>query len=113
MNDWLDINRKLWDGRVPVHVKSDFYDVGKFLEGGTSLTKIEPGALGSEVAGKKMLHLQCHFGMDTLSWARLGARVTGADFSPKAIQQARQLARQTGQKARFVESDIYSLRLRK
>ena len=51
--------------------------------------------------------------MDTLSWARLGARVTGADFSPKAIQQARQLARQTGQKARFVESDIYSLRLLK
>ena len=51
--------------------------------------------------------------MDTLSWARLGARVTGADFSPNAIQQARQLARQTGQKARFVESDIYSLRLLK
>lgn len=113
MSDWLDINRKLWDGRVPVHVKSDFFDAGKFLEGGTSLTKIEPGALGSEVAGKKCSISNAILGLDTLSWARLGARVTGADFSPKAIQQARQLARQTGQKARFVESDIDSLRLRK
>ena len=72
MNDWLDINRKLWDGRVPVHVKSDFYDVGKFLEGGTSLTKIEPGALGSEVAGKK-----CSISNAILGWTRCRGRGWG------------------------------------
>ena len=110
MENWLDINRKLWDNKVPIHVKSDFYALENFLKGETSLTKIELEALGSAVAGKKLLHLQCHFGMDTLSWARLGAQVTGVDFSPKAIRQARKLAKQIGQKARFVESDIYSLK---
>ncbi len=110
MENWLDLNRKLWDNKVPLHVKSDFYRLEQFLQGESSLTKIETDGLASEVSGKKLLHLQCHFGMDTLSWGRLGAQVTGVDFSPKAIRQARKLARETGQKARFVESDIYSLK---
>lgn len=110
MENWLDINRNLWDNKVSVHVKSDFYGLEQFLEGKTSLTKIELNAFPDGVVGKKLLHLQCHFGMDTLSWARAGAQVTGVDFSPKAIRQARKLARQIGQKARFVESDIYSLK---
>lgn len=110
MENWLEINRKLWDKKVPLHVKSEFYRLEQFLKGESSLTKIESDALGQLVAGKKLLHLQCHFGMDTLSWARLGAQVTGVDFSPKAIRQARKLSREVGQKARFVESDIYALK---
>lgn len=109
MENWLDINRKLWDKKVPIHLKSDFYEVDAFLAGKNVLTPIEMEALGGEISGKKMLHLQCHFGEDSLCWARLGAQVTGVDFSSKAIRQARKLAKMAGMKARFVESDIYSL----
>ena len=79
-----------------------------FLAGRDPLSRIETEELG-DVAGKRFLHLQCHFGVDTLGWARRGARVTGVDFSPEAIATARRLAAQAGLEATFVESDIYAL----
>jgi len=106
---YLEANRKLWDARTPFHVKSDFYDVDAFLAGKTSLNAIELEQLG-DVSGKTMLHLQCHFGQDSLSWARQGAKVTGVDFSPVAIQQAQELNDKLGLDSRFICSDVYSLK---
>ncbi len=81
---WCDANRRNWDERVPIHRRSAFYDAAGFLAGKSSLEPDEPEELG-DVAGRSLLHLQCHFGMDTLSWARLGADVTGLDFSSEAV----------------------------
>jgi SAM-dependent methyltransferase len=102
--DWLDWNRRAWDERVELHVGSAFYDNETFLAGRSSLRGFEVDEVGS-VAGCTLLHLQCHFGQDTLSWARLGARVTGLDFSEAAIERARRLARQMGADAEFVVAD--------
>ena len=85
--DYLSVNRQGWDSRVQTHMMSDFYDVAGFLAGNSSLQEIELAALNVE--GKSLLHLQCHFGLDTLSWARLGAKVTGVDLSGAAIEQAK------------------------
>ena len=94
---------------TPVHVRSSFYDVDGFKSGrGTMLMPCEPEEMG-DVRGKSLLHLQCHFGMDTLAWARSGAKVTGVDFSDEAIKAARKLGKEMGIKARFIESDIYTL----
>jgi len=103
----MDVNRRMWDESVPLHVGSQSYDVPRFKKGWNPLLPLEVRAVGP-VRGSSLLHLQCHFGMDTLSWARLGARVTGVDFSPPAIAAARRLARDIGVSARFVESDIYA-----
>ncbi|HEX2899468.1 MAG TPA: class I SAM-dependent methyltransferase [Bacteroidia bacterium] len=110
MNDSEKIaeNRRLWDSRVAGHVASTFYDVPGFLAGACALKAPELLALG-DVSGQTMLHLQCHFGLDTLSWARRGAVVTGMDFSGTAIAQARELAVQAGLAATFVESSVYDL----
>ena len=108
MQEYIDNNRKLWDGMVPVHVASEFYDVASFKAGRNSLMQVERDEVG-DVAGKSLLHLQCHFGMDTLSWARLGATVTGVDFSGAAIGQARDLARELDIEATFIESEVYRL----
>jgi SAM-dependent methyltransferase len=108
VDKFFDANRKLWDERTGFHVKADFYDVEGFKHGKCSLSPIDREELG-DVSGKSLLHLQCHFGMDTLSWARLGARVTGADFSEKAIAQARALAEELGIPAEFVCSNVYDL----
>lgn len=105
--DWLALNRANWDDRVPVHVGSDFYDVDGFRAGASSLRDFELAEVGS-VAGRRLLHLQCHFGLDTLSWARLGAHVTGLDFSAPAIDTARRLATEVHLAARFVVSDVYA-----
>ena len=87
-----------------MHLTSDFYDVEGFLSGNTSLTEIELNELA--VAGKSLLHLQCHFGLDTLSWARMGAKVIGVDLSEVAIAEARKLAQQTQLSAEFICSDV-------
>jgi SAM-dependent methyltransferase len=108
VNEYIETNRRHWDELVDIHVRSSFYDVGAFKAGRSTLTPIETEELG-DVSGKTLLHLQCHFGMDTLSWARAGAIVTGVDFSPEAIRVARDLARELGIEARFVESDVYRL----
>jgi len=88
-------NRALWELKTPYHVVSEFYDKGSFLEGKSTLTEIERAQVGP-VKGLKLLHLQCHFGLDTLSWAKEGARCVGLDFSPAAVQQAATLSTQAG-----------------
>ncbi len=84
MSDWRDqwqrTNRENWDERVPIHVSGEFYDVEGFKAGAERLRPFELAEVG-DVAGKDLVHLQCHFGVDTLNWARRGARVTGLDFS--------------------------------
>ena len=104
--DYLTANKKAWDKRTALHIKSRFYDMASFINGQCSLNPIELAQVGS-VAGKSLLHLQCHFGQDTLSWARLGAQVTGLDFSVRAIEQANVLKQATGLEATFIESDVY------
>lgn len=104
--DYLKLNKEGWDKRTHVHVQSKFYDVDGFLSGKTSLKEIELSEL-KDVEGKKLLHLQCHFGLDTLSWARKGAIVTGVDLSPAAIRKANELKKQVNLNARFICSDIY------
>jgi ubiquinone/menaquinone biosynthesis C-methylase UbiE len=89
-------------------MKSDFYDLENFLKGNTSLNSIELALLGA-VTGKTILHLQCHFGQDTLSLHRLGATVTGVDFSDKAIESATQIALDLKANATFICCDIYDL----
>lgn len=110
MNDknYIHLNRESWNRRVDVHLASKFYDQQRFLSGKSSLKKIELDLLG-DVSGKKILHLQCHFGQDSLSLSRMGASVTGVDLSDKAIDVAQQLARDTNQDARFICCDIYDL----
>lgn len=105
---YFDANRKHWNYRVGLHLTSNFYDVAGFKSGKLSLTPIELEGLGS-VEGKSLLHLQCHFGLDTLSWARLGARATGVDFSEEAIAAAKLLAKQTNLQARFICCNVYEL----
>ena len=107
--DYFNINKSLWNGKTAIHVKSDFYDVESFKKGKSSLNFIELEALG-DVKGKSILHLQCHFGLDTLSWARLGANVTGVDFSDKAIDYARSLNSELGLNAKFILSNVYDLK---
>lgn len=108
MNEYLKSNRELWNAWTPVHVKSKVYNVDAFKRGEDRLDNVVREGVG-DVRGKSLLHLQCHFGLDTLSWARLGARVTGADFSEAAITQARALAQETGIDANFVCANIYDL----
>ena len=111
MDEYLESNRSLWNGWTRLHAHSPFYDLEGFKAGRSSLKPIELEEVG-DVRGKSLLHLQCHFGQDTLSWARLGAaRVTGVDFSEPAIAFARELATETGlaERSRFVVSDIYDL----
>ena len=90
MNEAMDGNRRNWDERVPIHAASRFYDVDGFKAGRSTLMSIELDEM-DDVRGKSLLHLQCHFGMDTMSWARMGANVTGVDFSEAAIDLARSL----------------------
>jgi 2-polyprenyl-3-methyl-5-hydroxy-6-metoxy-1,4-benzoquinol methylase len=104
----VESNRRWWDQMVPIHAASPFYDVERFRAGGLSLDEIERGEVG-DVRGQSLLHLQCHFGLGTLSWARLGARVTGVDYSAPAIELARRLAAELGLEARFLCSDLYEL----
>lgn len=105
---YFKTNKILWNERVAVHEASKFYNVEGFKAGETSLKGVELAEVG-EVKGKKLLHLQCHFGMDTLSWARLGAEATGVDFSDNAIELARQLSDELNIPARFVCANIYDL----
>lgn len=111
MTSYLEMNRAGWDRRTIAHFESRFYDVDGFLTGRTSLREIERAEL-TDVAGKRLLHLQCHFGLDTLSWARQGAICTGVDISPVAIRKARELAVRAGLDAEFVCSDVYGFRRR-
>ena len=108
MNECIETNRRHWNEVVPLHYASAFYDVASFKAGKSSLLSIERDEVG-DVRGKTLLHLQCHFGMDTLSWAREGAIVTGIDFAPEAIRTARELASELKIDARFIETNLYDL----
>jgi SAM-dependent methyltransferase len=107
-DEWLAANRSKWDDRTEVHLRSQFYDVEGWLRDERGPQEWEIEAIG-DVAGLRLVHLQCHFGLDTLSWARRGAEVTGLDFSPPAIEAAEELARRAdlSERARFVCADVY------
>ena len=108
MEKFLQVNQARWDELVPIHSRSESYGLEGFKAGELSLMPIELEELG-DVAGRSLLHLQCHFGMDTLSWARLGAEVTGIDYSQAGIDLARELGEELGIPAHFVCSNIYDL----
>ncbi|WP_299219984.1 class I SAM-dependent methyltransferase [uncultured Aquimarina sp.] len=98
---YFKTNAKTWNEKVTIHASSDFYDLELFRKGKTSLKKFELEALG-DVSGKSLLHLQCHFGQDTLSWSRMGAKCTGVDLSEKGIELAKQLNTELKLDADFV-----------
>ncbi len=106
--DYIIKNKTAWNDKTDHHFNSDFYDVAGFVNGKNSLNEIELDLLG-DVSGKSILHLQCHFGMDTISLSRMGALVTGADLSDKAIARAKELAVQTISKTEFICCDLYDL----
>jgi ubiquinone/menaquinone biosynthesis C-methylase UbiE len=108
LQNYLDINKQLWNEKTMHHTSSAFYKMDDFLKGESSLNTIELELLG-DIKGKSVLHLQCHFGQDSLSLARMGAMVTGVDFSDKAIKKAQELNDQLEQDVRFICSDVYSL----
>jgi SAM-dependent methyltransferase len=109
MDQYRESNRALWNAWTRINVASEFYDVEAFVAGrGRDLDPIARAGPG-DVRGKSLLHLQCHFGMDTIRWARHGAAVTGVDFSEEAVASARALAERMGVPATFVHSDVYEL----
>ncbi|HTU85140.1 MAG TPA: class I SAM-dependent methyltransferase [Solirubrobacteraceae bacterium] len=105
-DEWRELNVRHWDELVPIHLQGAFHDVSGFLAGGSTLRPFERAELGP-VAGLKLVHAQCHFGLDTLSWAREGAAVTGFDFSAAAVREARDLAQRARLTAEFLEADVY------
>lgn len=105
---YFDANRKLWDNKTPIHINSDFYNMDGFLKGETSLRKIELEEL-TEIKGKKILHTQCHFGQDSMSLQRMGAQVTGVDFSSTAIEKAKEINKQLDLNTEFLCCNIYDL----
>ena len=108
LTNYIAINRDCWNARTDHHIESEFYQLDAFINGASSLNTIELDLLG-DIKGKKVLHLQCHFGMDTLSLARLGAQVVGVDLSDKAIDKANALTHQLNLDARFICCDLYEL----
>ncbi len=108
MDHYFKTNQSLWDQKTEVHKHSEFYALEDFKKGQTSLKEIELEGVG-DVTDKSLLHLQCHFGQDTLSWARAGAKATGVDLSSKAIQLAHELSDELDIPARFIQSNLYDL----
>ncbi|MEP5255543.1 MAG: class I SAM-dependent methyltransferase [Winogradskyella arenosi] len=104
MSDWtnyFEVNKATWNKKVNIHAKSDFYNLKAFKDGESSLKPYELNALG-DVEGKSLLHLQCHFGQDTLSWSRIGAKCVGVDLSETGIALAKSLNSELKQDAKFV-----------
>ncbi|NOT38705.1 MAG: class I SAM-dependent methyltransferase [Saprospiraceae bacterium] len=106
--NYKELNKQTWNKKVEYHYQSEFYDVESFLQGKNVLTPIELKLLG-DIEGKSILHLQCHFGLDTISLSRMGASVVGVDFSDIAIEKATELATQENANARFIECDVLEL----
>jgi SAM-dependent methyltransferase len=109
MDKYLKNNKEVWNEAVPIHARSAFYDVTGFKAGKSTMMMPWEFEEVGDVKGKSLLHLQCHFGMDTLTWGRRGAKVTGVDFSDVAIKTAQSLSKEIGIKAEFICSDIYEL----
>lgn len=108
MRNYIDVNKDAWDIKTAVNVESEFYDNASFLAGKSSLNEIELELLG-DIKGKSILHLQCHFGQDSLSLAKLGAKVTAVDFSDKAIDRAKSMNEKLGLDVEFICSNVYDL----
>lgn len=108
MDEYIKKNQQMWDHLAPIHRGTSLYKVDDFLEGALTLDPLEIEEVG-DVKGKSLLHLQCHFGLDTMSWARLGAEATGVDFSGESIDLAQTLNEQVDDKAKFLESNVYDL----
>ena len=106
--DYIQVNRDSWNQRTEAHINSSFYDMPKFKQGQSSLNSIELELLGN-IEGKSVLHLQCHFGQDSISLSRMGANVMGIDLSDKAIEQARILAKELNVDTEFICCNIYDL----
>ncbi|GAA4777292.1 MULTISPECIES: class I SAM-dependent methyltransferase [Flavobacterium] len=106
--DYITINKKTWNEKTDIHVNSEFYANDDFLKGKSSLNDIELKLLG-DIKGKSILHLQCHFGQDTISFSRMGANATGIDLSDKAIAKAKEFNNQLNLDAKFICCDIYDL----
>ena len=109
VDEYLDINRANWDQRAPAHATSPGYNVQKFIDDPSIISDVVTfdRTLIGNVRGLNGVHLQCHIGTDTVSLSRLGARMTGLDFSPAAIEEARSLAAKSGDDVSFVESNVY------
>lgn len=108
MNKDHEINRKGWNRRTDAHLKHHEYKTKEFLAGNVILHPLERKEIGN-IYGKNLLHLQCHFGLDTLSLARLGANVTGVDISDRSIEEASKLSERSGVQGRFIRSDLFDL----
>lgn len=109
---YFEANRDLWNQRTIVHRDSAFYNLEGFKKGESVLTTIELNELG-DVSGKTLLHLQCHFGMDSLDWARRGAKVTGVDISDVAIAEAKKLNEEFSLDAKFICANVYDIGISK
>ena len=107
-SNYIETNRRAWNEKTGVHIKSAFYDNENFLKGKSSLKDIELNLLG-DISGKNILHLQCHFGQDSISLSRLGANVTAIDLSDEAIKRAKEFASQTNTQTKFICCNIYDL----
>ncbi len=108
LDPFMQANRARWDEKVPIHLRNrtGFYGIDDFKAGSDILSPIEAAEIG-DLSGKRLVHLQCHFGLDTLALVRRGASVTGVDFSGPAVAAARALAAETGLAAHFVEANVY------
>lgn len=107
-DNYLEINKQSWNARTAAHLESDFYDVKGFLKGNSSLKSIELGLLG-DIRGKSILHLQCHFGQDSISLAKMGAKVTAVDLSDQSIASAKELAEKSAEQVTFICCDVYDV----
>ena len=106
--DYIKINKNSWNRKTDIHINSNFYDNENFIKGQSSLNNIELDLLG-DIKGKTILHLQCHFGQDTISLGRLGALAMGVDFSDKSIESAKELALKCESSCKFICCNIYDL----
>lgn len=106
-DNYLEVNRSLWNAKTEIHIDSEFYDNERFLKGKSSLNDIELNLLG-DISGKRVMHLQCHFGQDTMSMARMGASCVGVDISEKAVVHANKTAKLLALDASFITTDLYN-----
>lgn len=110
--NWLEINKKSWNLRTGMHVDSAFYNLKGFKKSKNSLHSLEIDLLG-DIQNESILHLQCHFGMDSLSLEGMGAKVTGIDFSDEAIDFAQNLAKELEMRTEFICANVYDFELAK
>jgi SAM-dependent methyltransferase len=109
VDEYMEANRANWDQRAPAHAMSPGYNVQRFIDDPAfigEVVRFDRPLLG-DLSGLTGVHLQCHIGTDTIGLSRLGARMTGLDFSSAAIEQARTLVAKSGDDVTFVESDVY------